>query len=190
MLNSNQQELINGIRQFPKISIEKANKKPIRWFIKWYATHEPTNFYEQYKRRCLDDSSVGIHYNVTTRLDECKNKEDIQKKMGPDLCPPKGPGSRRWSLCYKFINEVEIGDWVVLGVGKRPTHLAQIDSGCYFSNDPTFRCDKQALSHSTSLFGYFHRRKLKHIMELPKKCQTTPYMSGIQGGRAHSFMVK
>lgn len=164
-----------------QISKEEANKKPIRWFIKWYGNNRTaTTFKEEYKRHCLYDSSVGIHYNLRERFDECKNREDIKKKIDNG---EGGSGPRSYILCNQFINEVDNGDWVYLGYGSTVTHLAQIDSDCYFSNDPKF-CDP---SGPDKQIGYFHRRKLKNVMEIPEGSKIVgPFMKGIEGPSSFS----
>lgn len=105
--------------------------------------------------RIMDDCSIGMDYNVNFRV----NSENIHflKYVKNNF--------------NMFINEIKIGDYAILGLGKtKGKYLVQITSDYYFDNiNPNWNYET----------GYFHRRKFKLIQKLDLDMRS--YNIGIKG---------
>ena len=120
---------------------------------------------------CLGDNSIGLHYGVGFDLTGLGNSNQIRRSLDAhwNNTVMISDNHEGWphrntpSLLNKFINQLQIGDKIIIGQGARNAlYLATISSSYYF--DPS-----QIVGTSLTGLecGFFHRRKLTNITPLP-----------------------
>ena len=152
------------------IDFEENPTWRIKPFSNGGASKKKQALYEEWLSKCLEDSSIGIHYGVIEDLtQETFTREQLLEKL------PKEGSHIHCKSSYRFmdmfLNEIKDGDVAIIGQGKNlARHLVKFVGEAYFDNSEmwTTPSDLKDGSELQSHQGFFHRRRFEYIRELPK----------------------
>ena len=147
--------------------MEKLKKRcdNVKWCMKAHENSKDFNsFYDLSKK----DMSIGIHYSICEDITHLKTLDEISDKLKID-----GRSLKQITQINNFINEINVGDTIIIGQGKcdgkedknSPTgykrlFVATVATNAYF--------DKRDIwSNGDLSVGVYTRRKVKDIVELP-----------------------
>jgi len=170
---------------FPIATIQDAEKAT--WLIKFCNSKSPIREIERYKRKCLDDQSIGIHYDIVqpihgTTIGSVRselrdnyigagyNDHETERATLAEFNK-----KRYYTQVHKFKNEGRVGDTILIGFGGHMAeYVAEIASDCYFTNESCFTLTETSIPElSNTPRGYFTRRRLTNIRKLPEGTKWT-----------------
>lgn len=135
----------------------------------------------------LDTKSIGIHFGVIQPL-HGENETEIRQELKEnylangfseeaDAANPLSdiltPSKRFPKMINDFVNSMEIGDEILLGIGeygdKHDLYVAEIAGDQYFTNEDRWCYSHQRVEpHKNYKVGYYLRRPIKNIRKLPR----------------------
>ena len=169
-----------------------------KWLIKFVSSKDQRQF-DQVERACITDKSIGIHYSITTpifgqtsqavRQELFKNYENMgyrDTEKGVEWLSNWNT-KKYYKQVHDFINNIKVGDQVILGCGAhKALYVAEVAGDSFFTNEECWALQPAITGNppqSSAITGHqvgnFIRRRLKNIRKLPentkweKKCMNT-----------------